>query len=118
MKTNNNNASIIFGSTDSDVAVSNGKTTVTGSDTKVDMNRIGTYHPDKTGVTTLVHELYHNNALRTGQDAAAGDKPTSSTGPAEQEGQRVAAQAPDLTKQQAQQELQRLITAGAVRIIP
>jgi hypothetical protein len=70
------------------------------------------------GVTTVMHEMHHVEAMRTGGNPGAGDLPSSQTGPTEKEGQRVAAQPPDLTKQQALQVLQNLLTAGAVKIVP
>jgi hypothetical protein len=111
-------ADVTFGSTTKHLDIGNGKVAVTGSDSQIDTKRIATYHADKTGVTTLMHEFDHVQAIRSGKDPADGDRPTSAKGPAEKEGQRMAAQPADLTEQQAQQLFQSLVLSGAVKTSP
>jgi len=106
------------GRTTAKIAVLNGKAVVNAADVKIDTARVKRWGPDTSGVTTVAHELVHTNTMRSGGNPAADDLPTNATGRAETEGRRVSAQPNALTKQQAQQLLQQLISAGSVRIVP
>jgi uncharacterized protein RhaS with RHS repeats len=88
-----------------------GQFVVTGGTMTFDPNAISRAHPDKSGTTTAAHEFHHANALQTGGVAAAqaGDHPTSATGPAEQHGQQVAAEKPDMSKKDARKLVDQLV---------
>ena len=96
------------------MVVKDGKITTVGSDTKIDVVRIGLYHSDKSGVTTMMHEIVHSEAIHSGGDVKAGDLPSSQAGPAEKEGQRVAAEAPDISKADAEGILDKLVETKEV----
>jgi hypothetical protein len=68
---------------------------------EIDSSRIRRYHADPSGATTVVHEFHHAPAFKNGGDPVLGDLPSSATGPAEIEGQRVAAEEPDISEADA-----------------
>jgi RHS repeat-associated protein len=88
-----------------------GQFVVTGSTMTIDTNAVSQHHTDRSGVTTTAHEFDHVNDLRAGGVAQmkSGDLPSSATGPAEQHGQKVAAERTDLTAAQARQLVDQLI---------
>src|SRR5207244_1927061 len=69
---NKGKADVTFGKTTPTIAVANNKVQITGVDTVIDTQRIGTYHADQSGMTTMAHELNHVQAFRTGGNAQAG----------------------------------------------
>jgi len=90
----------------------------TGISIGIDAKAVEIAHPtDKTGVTTTAHGAHHAEAALGGMSIqevrATGDNPTSEEGPAEQFGQRVAAEKPDLTEEQAEKYLDELLESKA-----
>jgi RHS repeat-associated protein len=113
---NHSSASITFGTTVPNGNVhlqpnGTGQFVVTGSTMTIDTNAVSRHHADQSGVTTTAHEFDHVNNLRAGGVAQMlqGDVPTSATGPAEQHGQAIAAERPDLTAAQARALVDQLI---------
>jgi hypothetical protein len=111
-------ASFDAGETTAKADVVKGKVVVKSADVKIDTARVTRWGPDRSGVTTVIHELVHTNTIRSGKEPAIDDLPSNSTGRAETEGRRVSGQPNALTKREAQAVLQQLILSGAVKIIP
>jgi hypothetical protein len=113
---NHGSASVTFGRTVPNGTVQlqpngTGQFVVSGSTMTIDTNAVSQHSPDRSGVTTTAHEFDHVNDLRAGGVAQmlSGDVPTSATGPAEQHGQAVAAERPDMSATAARQLVDQLI---------
>jgi hypothetical protein len=86
----------------------------TGITVSIDSKAVALAHPtDTTGVTTAAHGAHHAEAAAEGMSIedvrATGDFPSSAEGPAEQFGQAVAAEQPDITEEEANKLLDQLL---------
>jgi len=106
---------VIFGQTTP--IVTNG--VVKGATVELDTSAIARIGRDKSGVTTTAHEQYHVSDIQAGKTSAAvgaGDLPTSATGPAEEFGQAVAAEKPDISKKEATKLVEEWLKQPLVKI--
>lgn len=89
-----------------------GNVTYTGAVVSVDTNAVKQVGHDKTGVTTMVHEIYHATDFqqqKSYSEVAKGDKPTAATGPAEAFGKSVSQEKPDISKKEAKKVVEEML---------
>jgi RHS repeat-associated protein len=84
----------------------------------LDRTTIQKHHYDKTGFTTFGHETYHLMGFLGGWDPATidrGHKPANDTGPAELFGKLMAAEKPDISREEAEKIVNRWMLS---RVLP
>lgn len=106
-------AKVTFGETTGVYRKENLRVEPTGANSTIDTDRVRRFHTDSSGVTTIGHEADHILKIMTGGDPTLGDKPSSSSGPAEQFGKSVSEEPADMSRDDAAKLLQEILGNSA-----